>query len=539
MSTQDDTLFKALTDALQMPAKDRAVSVLSAWREAEAEMVDASGELDASAEVVQVPSEADRLRLIDRLLDYVRKDDQPDEHQKAAIKRENGIDFPARDYAYVPDPQLPSSWKLRLTETPGKVTVAQLGRAAAALSAGGFRGQRVEIPPRALSAIKRRIRAEYRKLGVADSKIPASVREGGSFKAWKQADGQYRWMAVYSNCFRDDDYPPEIISKESHELYVDMVDAGLVDYPELWHYHVPGTAWGKADWVGFADGFALASGTVWPGHEKEADALAERDDIGVSHGMPLRYILRDPDDDSVIITHVTTEISPLPYDAAANKITGFFIKEHEDTTMALNQQKKQHLLSVGFTEADVMRLEAGLKEAADLATQAGIESKEATDEPTETEQAAPEANTPAVPADEPAQDETKNVTETTEAPVAETGSEEKAAVVDATFLTRDEARDAFLVLGNALGDMAKSVSELTASVNALKEQQAAADAKEKEGTPALSLADLIGQAVFSQKAAEVDGRSALAKSKPQQAVKQPTKITGIPLLDGFLNETVE
>ena len=56
------------------------------------------------------------------------------------FKRENGLDFPATDYAFVPDASKPSTWKLRLTERPGEVSASQLGRAAAALSSGGFRG---------------------------------------------------------------------------------------------------------------------------------------------------------------------------------------------------------------------------------------------------------------------------------------------------------------------------------------------------------------------------------------------------------------
>ncbi|MBU2072791.1 MAG: hypothetical protein KKA68_21360, partial [Gammaproteobacteria bacterium] len=68
--------------------------------------------------------------------------------------------------------------KLRLWEDPEKkVTRAQLGRAAAALSPGGFRGQKVVIPGDDLSAVKRKIRAEYRKLDVEDDEIPRWVKE--------------------------------------------------------------------------------------------------------------------------------------------------------------------------------------------------------------------------------------------------------------------------------------------------------------------------------------------------------------------------
>ena len=98
--------------------------------------------------------------------------------EQAAMKTEDGVKFPAAAFAYAPDPEKPSEWKLRLWEDPEKkVTRRQLGAAAAALSPGGFRGQKVQIPSADLPAIKRKIRAEYRKLDVADEEIPRWVKE--------------------------------------------------------------------------------------------------------------------------------------------------------------------------------------------------------------------------------------------------------------------------------------------------------------------------------------------------------------------------
>ncbi len=98
--------------------------------------------------------------------------------EQKAMKTEDGIQFPSDAYAYVPDTDKPSEWKLRIWEDPEKkVTRAQLGRAAAALSPGGFRGQRVEIPRDALAAVKRKIRAAYRSLDVTDEEMPRWVKE--------------------------------------------------------------------------------------------------------------------------------------------------------------------------------------------------------------------------------------------------------------------------------------------------------------------------------------------------------------------------
>jgi len=95
----------------------------------------------------------------------------------AVTKTEDGVQFSASAYAYVPDPDSPSTWKIRLEETPGKVTRAQLGRAAAAVSPAGFRGQKPDIPAADLSKVKAKIRAAYKKLGVDPDDMPKAVRE--------------------------------------------------------------------------------------------------------------------------------------------------------------------------------------------------------------------------------------------------------------------------------------------------------------------------------------------------------------------------
>ena len=71
-----------------------------------------------------------------------------------ATKTDSGEEYPAKAYAYVPDPEKPSTWKLRLWQTPEmKVTRRQVGLAVAALGKG-YRGQRVRIPAADLPAVK-------------------------------------------------------------------------------------------------------------------------------------------------------------------------------------------------------------------------------------------------------------------------------------------------------------------------------------------------------------------------------------------------
>ena len=86
----------------------------------------------------------------------------------AAMKTEEGEQYPRLAYAYTPDDK-PETWKLRLWESPEKkVTKTQLDKVAASLSPGGFRGQKVAILKESLPTVKQKIRAEYRKLNIED-----------------------------------------------------------------------------------------------------------------------------------------------------------------------------------------------------------------------------------------------------------------------------------------------------------------------------------------------------------------------------------
>jgi len=84
--------------------------------------------------------------------------------QKQETKREDGEDFPAEAFAYVPDREKPSTWKLRLWDNlEDRETAAQVGRALAAFSPGGFRGNRVELPQDAVARVKRKVLAAWRR----------------------------------------------------------------------------------------------------------------------------------------------------------------------------------------------------------------------------------------------------------------------------------------------------------------------------------------------------------------------------------------
>lgn len=98
--------------------------------------------------------------------------------EEVATKKEGGENFPAAAFAYVPDPEMPSTWKLRLWDSlDKKETIAQVSRAVSALKSTGFRGNKVQIPRADLAGVKAKIRASWRKVNGSDRPVPDILKE--------------------------------------------------------------------------------------------------------------------------------------------------------------------------------------------------------------------------------------------------------------------------------------------------------------------------------------------------------------------------
>lgn len=144
--------------------------------------------------------------------------------------------------------------------------------------------------------------------------------KASGFKVFKVGNKTY-WAAEWSNSFKDRE--GEIISEEAHIGYLKRVEEGLVPYPELWFYHVNGTAHGKAFWLAGVDKMMVAVGTF------DDTVLAKKflkyyrttdTPLGVSHGFKFPVWAKK---DGVYTVINTFELSPLPLDAAANVFTNF------------------------------------------------------------------------------------------------------------------------------------------------------------------------------------------------------------------------
>ena len=419
--------------------------------------------------------------------------------QGPAMKTEGGIKFPREDFAFTPSDNV-STWKLRLAEgKPGNITRSQLGAAAAAFSPGGFRGQKVQIPSGDVAAVKEKIRAAYRKIGVKDEDIPPSVRKElevkEGFTVFKQKDGSYRWLATYSNKFRDVDNPPEIISEASHMRFTKMVNDGDFPYPEVKVWHIDGSRWGQADFVAYDDrGFSIASGTVDKGREWIAESLmAFEGDLLTSHGMPPASIVRDPDDHSIIIRHQTTEISPLPASAAANKFTGFNILD-EVKEMALSEKDEAKLTALNI---DPERLDADTESKAKDTADLQFKENDPPDTP------------------------------------KETGQDD--------YVSRAEITDFVKSVSDTQTQLVQVVAALAESVKSLQANKLTVDKETLEATPAASLTELH-KSIIGSPETKVDGRSSLAKSGPEEAPMDGTGSRfggGITAIIGQRNQEIE
>lgn len=177
----------------------------------------------------------------------------------------------------------------------------------------------------------------------------------GDFLITKNANGVPIWIAVHTNKFLDDDIPPDILSEKAHKTFINKVMSGELPMPELWVWHLPvkigeakALAWHSA-------GFVVSMGTFVS--DTWAKALAKsRVRLGMSHGMTVKQ--RDAREPHVILEYVTSEISVLPLDAAANKLTGFSVGTGELRKMIDPKQREQMVAMVG--EEHVAMIESAL-----------------------------------------------------------------------------------------------------------------------------------------------------------------------------------
>lgn len=187
-----------------------------------------------------------------------------------------------------------------------------------------------------------------------------SSAAGSAFVTFKDANGDYRWLGIYSNTLVDRE--AEAFSEEAHrdfEAYVDETG----DFPELRIWHEPAAVIGVSDVLAYdTNGYMLASGTFNELGETLAPHLKSFDGVwGMSHGY--RYHKGDLRE-GVYHRYRSFEVSVLPLDAAANLKTGFDLEGMD--TMALRKDKRDLFAKLGgdeFAKGLESRMESFAKDA--------------------------------------------------------------------------------------------------------------------------------------------------------------------------------
>lgn len=359
--------------------------------------------------------------------------------------------------------------------------------------------------------------------------------EGKStFYVTKQANGTYRWFAVYSNPYRDRDHPPEILTEAAQIDNAKAINSGAWPYPELWLYHIPGSRCGVADLAAYDtdNRLAIASGLFDAGKEMIAEALnSTPTPLKTSHGFPRNEVRRDTSDPTIITRFRTKEISPLPEDAAANELTGFKIL---GGNMNLIPEKVKERLGKLFPAEDVEKIAGALDTMGDEAKELSLEFKEV-------EEGAVEE-----PVEAPVE---KSIEEPVEEPVDEKSTD---APVDDETLSRKEVEDAVKMLVTALESMSLSIKELEATNATLQSELSTLstrlDSMEKSDeekiaaqaafTPRLSLSEIVQNSVIGKEAVHVDGRKARHEGPQETVVSKSIVNSGHPVMDEILTDIV-
>jgi len=364
----------------------------------------------------------------------------------------------------------------------------------------------------------------------------------GGFFIWKEADGTYRWLGAYSNKYRDDDRPAEILSEKAHLEFIERVEKGELAYPDLYVWHVKSPI-GIADLLAYDDaGFSIASGTI---EEEFALALEKTSEVlAMSHGMPSESIQRSKEDPTVITSYVSTEVSVLPRYAAANKRTAFHILKEEATMSIVPADKRQQITAL-LGEDLTARLETGLSDTAKEAEDANVESKEQAVETevvegseviTETDATEDLAQTEA-PAEEAEAEEAANEEAVKDEPAATLEGDVGTEAADGSmFVNKNELAETLATIvtnvieSNAI--MLEGIKSLNARIDVIeavdREKKASQQASEQltelaASVPMASLKELLAKqlaeparSVIGNKETAVHGNSTLANASPKE-----------------------
>jgi hypothetical protein len=324
---------------------------------------------------------------------------------------------------------------------------------------------------------------------------------------WKDADGHWKWLGIYSNAFED--RHTEILSSTAHQDFEKAFDSGEWPVVELWPWHLPlPVGYGTLVSYDPVTKMAICAGEFVAGAESIAEAWSTRSDLGMSHGMPYSELKYNPNDTEVIDRYRSKEFTVLPLVEAANLLTDF--STYQEFSMPIPANKKHFLLESGLTEAQITALESKMQVKAAAGDALGLRFKELLTDEIPAPQTEAAAATP---------------------PVEPIPTADKSAAVpsDQDYNLADVV-DALKEIGKR---QQTDIATLRQEVDALRKEVAAGVLAL---SPKQSLTEILAKDIFGDDSpARVDGRTRLAKDGPLE-----TKDAGSAALGGsFLSSAID
>jgi len=364
-------------------------------------------------------------------------------------------------------------------------------------------GENMQVPLHARSAVSSLVKGEKKGMVL--------YKEGERLK----------WAAVYSNNFRDNDYPVrEIISAQSHRNFSKLVELGLASPPDFWIWHEVSLKIGDGEWVAVdehdIDGndivFAIAGGTIDSGREELALALDMVPEKALSHGMPYWSVMYSDIEPDLILGHITTEVSWLPVEVAANKLTAGMTNVYKERPNMVDQSKLKQLIEAGVSKELLDQLVEQNSQIAKSALESEMQHKEVSTEVVEEETEAVDIGDAAVAEVQP---------DVEMQPEEETAEEDAVPPVAVAQVSMQELVAVFSGITKLMAEQNVAIKALGDEVSKLKEEAATEKAV---NTPMLSFVELMknSKSVVGSDEAAIDGRSSLARSAPQEAETKQT-----------------
>lgn len=345
---------------------------------------------------------------------------------------------------------------------------------------------------------------------------------------FKNQDGRWTWIGVFTNNFRDHDSRPEIFSAESHRRYVKSVESGEKDYPYLYLYHEPKWKIGKATTLALDEVdedivFVIAGGYIDADKSDVAERIANSGrSFQMSHGVPYSEIKRNEKDMTIFDEYWSEEVSVVPYGRAANPFTTFGVI-NGDKNMIAQEKRNEMVQSLNLQDDSLLtNLEAANKNMAAKAKE-HHEFKEKSENP-DTEKSEQSEATAEVVAE--TETPTQVEAETPEQPVVEveeTPDEQPEEGLDLEQALLTLAKNQNLSMKTQL-DLQNTLKSLTEKVDGLEKQLQGVKAqreKQEETPTSKSLFESLVSGIEKSAAALVNENDELAKSKPQEAEETP------------------